>query len=34
MGSLDKAGIATMLIMIALMLLSIAVTGARTTFKF
>ncbi|MGM0589951.1 MAG: hypothetical protein ACQETE_16155 [Bacteroidota bacterium] len=34
LGTFIDAGIATMLVMIGLMLLSIALTGMRTTFKF
>jgi hypothetical protein len=34
LGGFVEAGIATMLVMIVLMLLSIVFTGARTTFKF
>lgn len=33
-GSVDQAGVATMVIMIAFMMLSILVTGTRGTFKF
>lgn len=33
-GSLEQAGVATMVVMIAFMMLSILVTGTRGTFKF
>ncbi len=33
-GSFDQAGVATMVVMIGLMVVSIFVTGTRGTFKF
>ncbi|TVR18314.1 MAG: hypothetical protein EA391_02605 [Balneolaceae bacterium] len=33
-GSFDQAGVATMVVMIGLMIVSIFVTGTRGTFKF
>ncbi|MGF1669719.1 MAG: hypothetical protein ACFCU6_04660 [Balneolaceae bacterium] len=33
-GAFDRAGVATMIVMMAIMIVSIALTGMRGTFKF